>query len=217
MQNRDAGLVLSSYIAAILHLGASPIVTKHIPRLPCLEKTLSCPDLNILELGAGCGIVGITLHHTLTNPQILLTDLPEASDILSHNLSSSILCPSTSLNKNIGNIAHQVLNWALPLPPNVASNQWDLVIVADCTYNPDVVPDLVRTLGRIAGGNRAADVCVAMKVRHESEVVFFSLMGEEGFVVKERAVIPLPVRGGEGGEIEVFVFGWIGGMVEAYR
>jgi hypothetical protein len=81
------------------------------------------------------------------------------------------------------------------------------VFVADCTYNPDVVPDLVKTLGRVADGNREGKVVVAMKVRHESELVFFDLMKERGFVVNEKGIVPLPVLGGEDQEIEVFVFG----------
>jgi len=82
-----------------------------------------------------------------------------------------------------------------------------LVFVADCTYNPDVVPDLVATLGRIAEGKKTR-VVVAMKVRHESEVVFFKLMEERGFVVMEKGVVALPVLGGESEEIEIYVFGY---------
>jgi hypothetical protein len=82
------------------------------------------------------------------------------------------------------------------------------VFVADCTYNPDVVPDLVTTLARLADANREVKVVVAMKVRHESELVFFDLMKESGFVVNEKGILPLPVLGGEDQEIEVFVFGF---------
>jgi predicted nicotinamide N-methyase len=161
---------------------------------------------NILELGAGCGIVGITILHTLPSPtRILLTDLPEATEILSCNTSAPILnlLPSTA-----SKISHQVLDWSLPLPSNVAATKWDIVFVADCTYNPDVVPDLVTTLARLADANREAKVVVAMKVRHESELVFFDLMRESGFVVNEKGILPLPVLGNEDQEIEVFVFGF---------
>jgi hypothetical protein len=48
------------------------------------------------------------------------------------------------------------------------------------------VPDLVATLGRVADGNREVKVVVAMKVRHESEMIFFDLMKERGFVVREK-------------------------------
>lgn len=199
--NRDAGLVLSSYIASL------PLpIDSTLPRLPILETTLSQPNLNILELGAGCGIVGITLLHTLPTPsQILLTDLPEATEILTHNLTPSILGP---LPSNLSKISHQVLDWSSPLPPNVAATSWDMVVVADCTYNPDVVPDLVMTLGRVAEGSGGVRIVVAMKVRHESEMVFFDLMKERGFVVKEKAALALPVLGGEEEEIEAFVFGY---------
>lgn len=170
------------------------------------------PGLNILELGAGCGIVGITLLHTLSVTlisQILLTDLPEATDILNCNISPPVLglSPSTA-----SKIKHQVLDWSSPLPSNVAATKWDIIFVADCTYNPDVVPDLVKTLGAVAVGNVEVRVAVAMKVRHESEMVFFDLMEERDFTVREKCAIPLPVLGGEDQEIEIFVFGYRGNL-----
>jgi predicted nicotinamide N-methyase len=200
---RDAGLVLSSYIASLPHLSNSPSSLNTLPRLRLLETSLSQPGLNILELGAGCGIVGITLSHALPKPRtILLTDLPEATEILTQNLSLYLSSSNTTT------ISHQVLDWSLPLPSNVAATKWDLVVVADCTYNPDVVPDLVKTLGEVARGNGKVYVLLAMKVRHESEMVFFDLMKEKGFEVREKCALPMPVLGGEGEEIEVFVFGY---------
>jgi len=71
-----------------------------------------------------------------------------------------------------------------------------------------VVPDLVKTLGEVARGNGKVYVLLAMKVRHESEMVFFDLMKEKGFEVREKCALPMPVLGGEGEEIEVFVFGY---------
>jgi hypothetical protein len=82
-----------------------------------------------------------------------------------------------------------------------------MVVVADCTYNPDVVPDLVQTSKRLGDGNREMVVLLAMKVRHDSEMVFFELMREGGFAVVEKCALPLPVLGGEAEEIQVFVFG----------
>lgn len=183
-------MILSSYLLNIHE------PTIKLPELPDLKKTLGQKDLNVLELGAGCGIVGIALSTTLRNPRILLTDLPEAVEILTHNLA---LLP-------LSKPAHQVLDWSEPLPPNVQSTKWDVVIVADCTYNPDVVPDLVATLRRVAHGNQELLVLLAMKVRHESEMIFFELMDKDGWVVGEKVVIPLPVLGGEDEQIEIYVF-----------
>lgn len=83
-----------------------------------------------------------------------------------------------------------------------------MVVVADCTYNPDVVPDLVRTLARLGEASAGMLVLLAMKVRHDSEMVFFELMVQGGFVVLEKCKMALPVLGGGGGgeDIEVFVF-----------
>jgi predicted nicotinamide N-methyase len=194
--------VLSSYIASITST-QSALSTTSLPHLPSLERTLSQPNLNILELGAGCGIVGITLSHVLpSTSQILLTDLPEASEILTHNLSLPPLQKPT--------LTHQILDWSFPLPLNVSSTKWNLIVVADCTYNPDVVPDLVKTLRAVAEGNREVVVLLAMKVRHESELIFFDLMTEAGFEVEEKCGVPLPVVGGEGERIEIFVFRELG-------
>ena len=215
----DAGLILSAYLTTLSPLSPSPSSPSHpaLPSLPILASTLAMQNLHILELGAGCGIVGITLSAFFSAhiSQCLLTDLPEASDILEHNLHLA----------HLPILSHQVLDWSLPLlPPQVgAGKRWDLVCVADCTYNPDVVPDLVGTLGRLRDseemgkgngkgegngmGRGEVKVLLAMKVRHESEMVFFELMEKEGFEILERGRIPLTVLGGEGEEIEIFVFG----------
>lgn len=191
---RDAGLVLSAYLSTILSGKPS---SKALPKLPSLEIILSKPDLNVLELGAGCGIVGITLFQLLPGiSKMILTDLPEATSILTHNIS---LCSPTP--------QHSVLDWSQPLPARIAATRWNLILIADCTYNPDVVPDLVQTLGRLADGNQDLKALLAMKVRHASEAVFFTLMEEGGWVISESIKLPLPVLGGEEEEIEIFVFG----------
>jgi methylase of polypeptide subunit release factors len=70
---------LSSYLVMSLSSNESS-------HLPILGKALLKKNLNVLELGAGCGIVGITLGACLPTSRILLTDLPEATDIIEHNL-----------------------------------------------------------------------------------------------------------------------------------
>ena len=191
---RDAGLVLSAYLSTILSGIPS---SKALPKLPFLETILSKPELNVLELGAGCGIVGITLFQLLPGiSKMILTDLPEATSILTHNISLCSPAPQ-----------HSVLDWSQPLPAPVVSTRWNLVLIADCTYNPDVVPDLVQTLGRLADCNKDLIVLLAMKVRHASEAVFFTLMKEGGWVIRESIKLPLPVLVGEEEEIEIFIFG----------
>ncbi|KAK2626081.1 hypothetical protein QTJ16_004343 [Diplocarpon rosae] len=225
----DAGLVLSAYLT---RLCLEPVTD-----LPNLRRKLAEEDLKVLELGAGCGIVGITLSRLglLNVAKIVLTDLEEASDILTQNLSGlppavpalaadldgpdqdspeadllSISLPSGAPLPPLSLPTlptHQVLDWSLPLPPSIASISWNLILIADCTYNPDVVPSLIATLGQLYHGNPRLTVLLAMKVRHESEAVFFELMTEQHWVVKESCRVDLPVLGAESEEIEIFVFG----------
>jgi len=196
----DAGLVFAAYLSCL----PSPHI--QTPALPLLRSILQRPNLNIIELGAGCGIVSLALCSSFPPPSVshlLLTDLPEAQDILSHNL-RNLRSPDES-------VSHTLLDWSAPLPNEVEARQWDLVLVADCTYNPDVVPDLVKTLTRLAkrkkGRGRETLVAVALKWRHDSEAVFFELMRKAEWEIREEVKIPLPVLGGERQEIEIWVFG----------
>ncbi|KAF7879082.1 hypothetical protein EAF04_000282 [Stromatinia cepivora] len=196
----DAGLVLSSYLSSLRNS------SKTVDSLPTLEKFLGTQqDINILELGAGCGIVGITLAKLFSDKinKILLTDLPEASEILEKNISTLASKSDASL---CCSCSHQVLDWSTPLPEDVRNERWELVVVADCTYNPDVVPDLVQTLTKLRDGNKGMLILLAMKVRHDSEMVFFELMEKGEFRVVERCKVPLKMVGEEGQEIEIFVF-----------
>jgi predicted nicotinamide N-methyase len=192
--------VLSSYLASISPVAPPGDLQNSLPKLPLLKHTLSLSNLNVIELGAGSGIVGITLSCFYPNAtQVLLTDLPEASELLTHNIS---LLPSP----HSARITHSILDWSSPLPPRVSDTSWDLVLVADCTYNPDVVPDLVSTLRSLAlGGKRGVVILLAMKVRHEDEMVCFDLLAQSGFVVRENVALPLPMSAGEPEQIEIFV------------
>lgn len=81
--------------------------------------------------------------------------------------------------------------------------------MADCTYNPTSVPDLVSTLKSIAQGKgrkgAATVVVLAMKVRHDSEMACFGLLAEAGFIIREKAALALPLLEMEDEEIEIFL------------
>ena len=63
--------------------------------------------MRILELGSGCGIVGLALSSLLQRPaHVLLTDLPEAMDILRRNITENE--PNF---RGKGNVEAKVLNW----------------------------------------------------------------------------------------------------------
>jgi predicted nicotinamide N-methyase len=158
----------------------------------------------VLELGAGCGVVGITVAKRFPKANVLLTDLPEAEDIARCNISANVTQPKNK--PSFANIEYQNLDWAEPLPKNLCNGDLDLVLVADCTYNPDVVPNLVRTLADVVIHNPDVVIVVAMKVRHDSEMVFFDLMKEKQIIVVDKLIVSIPLLGHGDEEIEVHLF-----------
>lgn len=164
------------------------------------------PYLNVLELGTGCGMVGIAIAQTVSDSKVLLTDLPEAREIVARNIDSAVKAPGASL-------AFMELDWDAELPGEVQSSSepLDLVLAADCTYNPDsryasshplhmhgvlltynYSPALVKTLARLSRANPKVRIAIAMKMRHSSEEGFFKLMSDAGFLETDKMEFPLP-------------------------
>lgn len=184
-------------------------------------------QLEILELGSGCGIVGVGLARTISNARIILTDLPEAMDILQKNISKSI---------NVGlasgtTIRGQTLDWNTVLTntqnmkfdetQDLASLKPDLVLVSDCTYNPSSFEALIATLVQLVkqahqrhhhDGHMKLDVLVSYKTRHESESRFFEDMDRAGFemLAEDEVLFPNRTRETLGLDLEkgeIFAFG----------
>ncbi|KAL9120769.1 MAG: hypothetical protein Q9187_002676 [Circinaria calcarea] len=185
---RDAGLALVAYLGDALH-GVS---TSHNKALWMKSR-----NLNVLELGSGCGIVGIALAQMVTYCNVLLTDLPEAIDILTLNVSAAKPAHRSKLKIT-------PLNWDSDLPPIVENQIFNVILVSDCTYNADSLPSLVRTLSRLISHSTDAHIIVSMKVRHPSEAVFFDLMSTSGLEIKEYLSITMPgdYRNSTGLELE---------------
>lgn len=191
---RDAGVALSACLDRMVALQADeiPLVGQAIS--PATSK-----KLNVIELGCGCGIVGITLAQTVPNCEVLLTDLAEATDIAQRNIDN--ISPAMS-----SMVAFEPLNWEEPLPKVVHTKTYDLVLVADCTYNADSSPALVRTLSALQKSSPKALILVAMKVRHSSEDVFFDLMKKARLIKASHTKLQLPIIADVAEQVEVYVF-----------
>ena len=164
---------------------------------------------HVLELGAGCGIAGLAVAHLVPSAQVLLTDLPEAMDVLAANIALASPAPGATLERC-------VLEWGAEMLPDAAATRraFDLVLVADCTYNADSLPALVRTLSGLLARSDAPVVLVGMKVRHASERAFFGLMEEAGLRIAWRDEVVLP-RGANvpaDERIEIYEFGLRSGL-----
>ena len=137
----------------------------------------------MLELGAGCGMVGVAFAQ-LVKCDILLTDLEDAQEILASN----IQCASPRAGSAI---QAQVLDWATGLDDSSNAN-FDLVLVSDCIYNPDSSLHLVETLTKLATRTSNVLILVGFKRRHEADNVFFERMQQSNFDIVETINIQLP-------------------------
>jgi precorrin-6B methylase 2 len=158
--------------------------------MPCLQALLGVKRkslLNVLELGAGCGIAGIALAQTIPNSAVYLTDLPEAQDMLQKNV--DIAKPAEGSSLRLG-----LLEWGSEITNETLPNRIDLVLISDCTYNADSCSALVQTLVDLAQHSKGLKVLLAMKRRHDAEAAFEYMMNRNGFHALECTKLAVPHR-----------------------
>lgn len=175
--------------------------------MPLLKEVLqgkASGQINVLELGAGCGIVGIALAHYFPNCMVHLTDLVEAQDILAKNLNEATPAANSSLR-------FQILDWNVDSRGTRLERDVDLVIISDCIYNSDTCPDLVRTVCRVSLVSPRCRILVAAKRRHDSEDVFFDLMQDSHMQILEEDTVVLPHENSDlevqPPEVELYLYG----------
>lgn len=137
----------------------------------------------MLELGSGCGIVGKALASIRPDCHVILSDLVDAMELIQHNLADTQLASGSRLSS-------MILDWGQELPACVTAEQFDLILVCDCTYNSDSIPALVKTLCALIARMPAAMIVVVNKIRHDSELSFFDQMADARLVEVEQLSVP---------------------------
>jgi len=166
------------------------------------EGSPSIRSLNVIELGCGCGMVGICLTQLLPTCNVLLTDMPEAEEIVCRNLAVMNPLPSSRA-------VFMTLDWEAPLPEAIKDQKFDLVIVSECTYNTDTIPALVQTLSALNSQSPNAAVLLSTKVRHSSESMFLDLIRKTNLVESGHTELSLPRDASSNEEpeiVHVYVF-----------
>jgi Lysine methyltransferase len=177
-------------------------------QMPLLTKVLlgtGSGRTRVLELGAGCGIVGIALAQCFPNCVVQLTDLFESQELLCKNLDQATPAPASSLRC-------QVLEWNNGAGAMTSlEGEVNLVVVSDCIYNADSCPELVRTMSQISSASPSVRLLVAVKRRHDSEDIFFDLMTDAGLRILEQTTINLPHEvvdlDAQSPKIELYLYG----------
>ncbi|KAJ6581461.1 putative methyltransferase-domain-containing protein [Mycena capillaripes] len=158
-------------------IGLSSWLVSHPPSF------LSSPDpLRILELGAGTGIVSIVLGTLRPNDQIIATDVASAMPLLEHNISI-----------NDSPVKAAVLDWDEKEFPQCVQEHggFDIIVMADVTYNTASFPSLVRTLKNLINlSSKQPRVVLGYKERDTGERALWEMAKLAGIALKLIGQVP---------------------------
>ncbi|KAJ2602529.1 hypothetical protein H4R99_002655 [Coemansia sp. RSA 1722] len=118
-------------------------------------------NINVVELGSGCGLVGLTLHR-LGAKQVVLTDQSRMLRLLNRNIVGN-----KQKDKEQREVFAAEYIWGdAPEDQRILQKKVDLVVASDCVYHESVAPLLVSSL---------VDVCSS----REDEVPVVAVIGQE--------------------------------------
>ncbi|TEB35388.1 hypothetical protein FA13DRAFT_1788037 [Coprinellus micaceus] len=139
----------------------------------CLRKK------NVLELGAGTGLVGLVAGH-LPESRVWITDQEPILPIMQKNV---------QMNRLTENVFVAKLDWCVvPAPPTFRfldyfsgafrrlfqyPNQ-DIILAADCVYFEPAFPLLVETLDELSG--TSTEILFCYKKRRKADKRFFNML-----------------------------------------
>ncbi|KAF6753061.1 putative methyltransferase-domain-containing protein [Ephemerocybe angulata] len=159
-----------------------------------LKDILNSPDaINVLELGAGVGIVALVLaalRSRLANAddKILTTDLESALPLLNHTIEFNASAISPRISVKTG-----VLDWDESLAEQLPEQEsFDLVVMADVAYNHDSFSSLVKILSGLQTMDPAKRPCFVLgyKERDAAERTLWELTEAVGIKFVQIGSVP---------------------------
>ncbi|KAJ1884967.1 hypothetical protein LPJ66_010355 [Kickxella alabastrina] len=112
--------------------------------------------LTALELGSGCGLVGLTLHR-LGMQRTILTDQLRMMRLLTKNMDANRLKGSS-----LEMFATEYVWGQMPEDQRIVRQSIDMVVASDCVYHESVAPMLVHTLVDVCKSRVDGEKCVGM-------------------------------------------------------
>jgi len=125
-----------------------------------------------IELGAGCGLVGIVLAQ-LGVREVVLTDMGPTMDILKKNAKENA-CAGVSLTT-------QELEWGKPCAV-LDGKKFDLIVATDTMYEPGVIPALILCL--LSFSHEKTEIYIAYGRNSHAEADFCYHMKNLGYVAE---------------------------------
>ncbi|KAI0437281.1 putative methyltransferase-domain-containing protein [Xylaria telfairii] len=216
----DAGVLTSAYLADAC--SSAETIRELLP--------IGHDSFNVLELGSGVGVLGITIASILPKAaaaqgmivkkaRVLLTDLEEAEERARSNISRGEATLGLGSRDDMSvSIEYENLDWDEGCEgrfgPLATTIPWDLVVLSDCTYNVDSLPSLVGTLSALHAAKEQhhkdvdaakSSVLLATKPRHSSEEALFGLLKDRSWMYRVVKEIPLPKIGEEDEVVQIYL------------
>ncbi|KAI0832023.1 putative methyltransferase-domain-containing protein [Trametes gibbosa] len=203
----DSGIGMSSWLVELAQ-GALETSGADCLLARARDALFSPETRRVIELGAGTGIVSLTLgtlRSTLPKDKdgcILATDLESAMPLLEHNISvnGALFDTQSARPRSL------VLDWDVEeLSADIRSGKagFDAIVMADVTYNTASFPSLLRTISSLIQLNpmKRPIIILGYKERDPSERALWAMAKDIG-VVFER----VGERTGAGGQpVELWV------------
>ncbi|KAJ2820548.1 hypothetical protein GGI24_004453 [Coemansia furcata] len=145
--------------------------------------TWDLTPLNIVELGSGCGLVGIALHR-LGARRVVVTDQRRMMKVLAKNV---------ELGRTKGMLFATEYDWDKGAEDqSVLREPVDLVVVSDCVYHEEVVPMLVGAMKEVCRSRADGRVVGIIGQELRSDLVHQAFVDAllESFVVYRIPVDP---------------------------
>ncbi|KAK4463464.1 putative methyltransferase-domain-containing protein [Cladorrhinum samala] len=139
---------------------AGMLLAKHMLRYHRNELR----SARVLELGAGGGIVGLTIAKGCRIDQPLyITDMKDMESLMRHNI---------DLNELNDRVEARILNWGEPLSEEIVEFKPDIILAADCVYFEPAFPLLLQTLKDLLALTPTATVFFCFKKRRRADMQF---------------------------------------------
>jgi SAM-dependent methyltransferase len=183
----DAGIILSAAVTC------APISILPDELQKFIEASGISRATRILEVGTGVGILGISLAARFPQANVVVTDLEDAGLFVLHNIDNNIY----NFPHLRQNISFRILDWeARPFPEWMVSDKFDLIVMADVTYNTSMFLALADALEHLSKhGAKGAKVVCCGKRRHDDEEEFWRIICERGFVIDQRTTFTMDLEG----------------------
>lgn len=137
--------------------------------------------LRVLEIGAGCGWLGICLARNAPGTEVVMTEQPAGLEHLQRNI---------ELNREAGvlalrHVSAATLDWSDCANEPLLAEEWDLVIGSDLLYAEQAVVDLPALFARLARPSTRVLYAHTLHRYDHLDVEFFKALEAAGLERRE--------------------------------